>query len=136
SCVVFFFQAEDGIRDRNVTGVQTCALPISLWQDVISFDNEWLEEQGLYDPTTHSVDEDKMIDVTRKAMEEVLNQEGINPNTVLWSGSIHYNTDNIHVHTAMVQPQPTVKKKRFKNKEGEWVEQFKGQRKQKSLDRM
>src|SRR5699024_12152752 len=27
--VIFFFQAEDGIRDRNVTGVQTCALPIS-----------------------------------------------------------------------------------------------------------
>ena len=25
----FFFQAEDGIRDRDVTGVQTCALPIS-----------------------------------------------------------------------------------------------------------
>src|SRR5699024_11761685 len=25
----FFVQAEDGIRDRNVTGVQTCALPIS-----------------------------------------------------------------------------------------------------------
>src|SRR5699024_9298174 len=25
----FCFQAEDGIRDRNVTGVQTCALPIS-----------------------------------------------------------------------------------------------------------
>src|SRR5437667_451981 len=28
SGVVFFFQAEDGIRDRDVTGVQTCALPI------------------------------------------------------------------------------------------------------------
>src|SRR5207248_10393942 len=27
----FFFQAEDGIRDRTVTGVQTCALPISSW---------------------------------------------------------------------------------------------------------
>src|SRR5437773_7040600 len=26
----FFFQAEDGIRDRDVTGVQTCALPIYL----------------------------------------------------------------------------------------------------------
>src|SRR5437867_11805877 len=26
---LFFFQAEDGIRDRTVTGVQTCALPIS-----------------------------------------------------------------------------------------------------------
>src|SRR5207248_6644993 len=28
--VAFFFQAEDGIRDRTVTGVQTCALPILL----------------------------------------------------------------------------------------------------------
>src|SRR5438034_10960405 len=28
SCI-FFFQAEDGIRDHCVTGVQTCALPIS-----------------------------------------------------------------------------------------------------------
>src|SRR5207253_5483404 len=27
---LFFFQAEDGIRDGHVTGVQTCALPISL----------------------------------------------------------------------------------------------------------
>ena len=27
--LIFFFQAEDGIRDWSVTGVQTCALPIS-----------------------------------------------------------------------------------------------------------
>src|SRR5207245_4166870 len=27
-CLFFFFQAEDGIRDATVTGVQTCALPI------------------------------------------------------------------------------------------------------------
>src|SRR5690625_7784226 len=27
--MIFFFQAEDGIRDGHVTGVQTCALPIS-----------------------------------------------------------------------------------------------------------
>src|SRR2546429_6289157 len=27
----FFFQAEDGIRDVAVTGVQTCALPIYVW---------------------------------------------------------------------------------------------------------
>ena len=32
----FFFQAEDGIRDSPVTGVQTCALPISPYdQDLI-----------------------------------------------------------------------------------------------------
>src|SRR2546427_12913731 len=28
-CFFFFFQAEDGIRDLTVTGVRTCALPIS-----------------------------------------------------------------------------------------------------------
>src|SRR2546430_17094172 len=31
SCLIFFFQAEDGIRDLTVTGVQTCALPISVF---------------------------------------------------------------------------------------------------------
>src|SRR5437773_5267236 len=40
----FFFQAEDGIRDRDVTGVQTCALPI--WQfaalSLRSFLKNWL----------------------------------------------------------------------------------------------
>src|SRR5256885_7409882 len=29
---IFFFQAEDGIRDYKVTGVQTCALPISTFK--------------------------------------------------------------------------------------------------------
>src|SRR5687767_15681761 len=34
---VFFFQAEDGIRDKLVTGVQTCALPIlSSYEDVLT----------------------------------------------------------------------------------------------------
>src|SRR3712207_6891509 len=32
---IFFFQAEDGIRDIGVTGVQTCALPI-LIKDVVA----------------------------------------------------------------------------------------------------
>src|SRR5438034_10554177 len=30
--LAFFFQAEDGIRGHCVTGVQTCALPISAWE--------------------------------------------------------------------------------------------------------
>src|SRR5205085_3582012 len=33
----FFFQAEDGIRDLTVTGVQTCALPILLKRDLLSY---------------------------------------------------------------------------------------------------
>src|SRR5688572_32575780 len=35
---IFFFQAEDGIRDLTVTGVQTCALPISPSPVLIVFD--------------------------------------------------------------------------------------------------
>src|SRR5690606_11115165 len=36
--LVFFFQAEDGIRDFHVTGVQTCALPISAmgWEEFLA----------------------------------------------------------------------------------------------------
>src|SRR5207249_6308118 len=41
---IFFFQAEDGIRDRNVTGVQTCALPISA---ASSFRRRTLRSAGL-----------------------------------------------------------------------------------------
>src|SRR3712207_7442374 len=40
----FFFQAEDGIRDIGVTGVQTCALPISPKVDYISWTIEVLAD--------------------------------------------------------------------------------------------
>src|SRR5690606_22494704 len=57
-CFIFFFQAEDGIRDFHVTGVQTCALPIyrvagldTLWRAATfvesAVDHE--ERDGLFD---------------------------------------------------------------------------------------
>src|SRR2546430_5945949 len=44
----FFFQAEDGIRDLTVTGVQTCALPISLSRMA----NDWSGLQELLKPAS------------------------------------------------------------------------------------
>src|SRR5882762_1458484 len=44
----FFFQAEDGIRDSSVTGVQTCALPISRHDPLAYLQNrtvDWLDHQ-------------------------------------------------------------------------------------------
>src|SRR5699024_11620738 len=42
------FQAEDGIRDRNVTGVQTCALPIfDRTGDLIKSGGEWISSVDL-----------------------------------------------------------------------------------------
>src|SRR5437763_3402910 len=40
----FFFQAEDGIRDTSVTGVQTCALPISE-EDVLELHHARVDEE-------------------------------------------------------------------------------------------
>src|SRR5690606_41483248 len=40
SAYYFFFQAEDGIRDFHVTGVQTCALPISALQALSTLTRE------------------------------------------------------------------------------------------------
>src|SRR5579863_7795942 len=37
----FFFQAEDGIRDGRVTGVQTCALPISMFSIFFTASSEF-----------------------------------------------------------------------------------------------
>src|SRR5437868_11015903 len=50
----FFFQAEDGIRDRNVTGVQTCALPIyqdSIFTNSVNQKPFYLSQQ----PTSQSI---------------------------------------------------------------------------------
>src|SRR5690606_40710317 len=42
----FFFQAEDGIRDFHVTGVQTCALPISFSPSDLCPDNVMINNDG------------------------------------------------------------------------------------------
>src|SRR3989442_7246667 len=55
--VVFFFQAEDGIRDADVTGVQTCALPI--------FDLRQLERER---------DDDRHVDSARGDQLEALRE--------------------------------------------------------------
>ena len=55
--VFFFFQAEDGIRDRLVTGVQTCALPI--WLPV-----KCVEETDLMERTA-----DQSYDINENSIE-------------------------------------------------------------------
>src|SRR2546430_16291438 len=43
----FFFQAEDGIRDLTVTGVQTCALPISRLDRITKWMHDWVDSGRL-----------------------------------------------------------------------------------------
>src|SRR5690606_39887117 len=53
----FFFQAEDGIRDFHVTGVQTCALPIYF----IDFTADIITKLGKIDHTIASLDARKSV---------------------------------------------------------------------------
>ena len=91
-----------------------------LWQDVFSFDNKWLEKQGLYNPKTKELDEKKVKDAVRKSIEFAVEKKCI-AETCIWNGAIHFNTDNIHVHVAICEPNPTIQR---------------GKRTQKTLDIM
>lgn len=80
-----------------------------LWEDVFSFDNNWLEEQGLYNSKTKELDEHKMREAIRKSISYTI--ESLNmKESALWSANIHYDTDNIHVHVSMCEPIPTRKR--------------------------
>src|SRR5690554_7735815 len=50
-CKYFFFQAEDGIRCADVTGVQTCALPI--WVRVNAVAPGWIASSGMDNYPAH-----------------------------------------------------------------------------------
>ncbi|EOT2917665.1 hypothetical protein LTX13_002888 [Clostridium perfringens] len=86
----------------------------NMWQEVFSFDNEFLEVNGLYDSENGALDEEKIQEATRRAMEELIKREDFKDLT--WSASLHYNTDNIHVHIASVEINPSRERGKFKPK--------------------
>ena len=75
-----------------------------MWQTVISFDNRWLEKNNLLDAKNGFIDERELKRVVRKSINKMNEVEGISHAT--WTASIHYNTDNIHVHAATVEVNP------------------------------
>src|SRR5207253_5768742 len=87
----FFFQAEDGIRDGHVTGVQTCALPISAMEGAgkLVEDEELREamrERGLGTPATRSQIIEGLIHdgyIERKGKELIVSAKGLSLITLL-----------------------------------------------------
>lgn len=84
-----------------------------MWKEVISFDNDTLIKEGLYDSKTKILDEQKFRNSTRKMMEKFEDKEGLK-NNLKWGASIHYNTDNIHVHVAGVENNVTRERGKIK----------------------
>lgn len=70
-----------------------------LWQDVISFDEAWLQEVGVKE--NRYIDEQRLMQATRNATTLMIDKEQMLHAT--WTAAIHYNTDNIHVHIATVE---------------------------------
>src|SRR5690606_41180080 len=93
--VSFFFQAEDGIRDFHVTGVQTCALPIYIGNNptinyvsiprlevhILDFNQEIYDEVISVDFVKFLRDEEKFASV--EAMIAQINQDIINTKAIL-----------------------------------------------------
>lgn len=102
-----------------------------MWQTVISFDNRWLYENGLYNGYLDKNSERKLQDTARAAVNKMLKKE--NMENAVWTAAIHLNTDNIHIHIAIVEPIPMRKvqsTKTYKSyeKNGEKVEVVSGER--------
>src|SRR5690606_40165988 len=71
---IFFFQAEDGIRDFHVTGVQTCALPISTTWEV---HDRLVEpfEGGYAAYVLQRVERDRIAAVTENKRQNMMKKE-------------------------------------------------------------
>src|SRR6266481_7309996 len=99
-CIFFFFQAEDGIRDGTVTGVQTCALPIcivpgggvALARCVKALESLKLEG-----------DEQIGVDIVKRAITEPLRQiaENAGEEGAIVIGKVHDSKDNNYGFNAL-----------------------------------
>src|SRR5699024_8257451 len=90
----------------------------------------------MYNTEKHTVDETKMRSIVRETMQTMLAAERMQQSAI-WTASLHYNTDNIHVHIATVEPRPTRDGMNvFDKKTNTWREEYRAKRKPKTLDKM
>src|SRR5439155_4932069 len=94
-----FFQAEDGIRDGHVTGVQTCALPIldsafsnAAWAEKIAVTfpllSDWggdvTKQYGLYNPKYKAARRvNYLIDKSGKVVEMQIDSDAVDPTKIV-----------------------------------------------------
>ncbi|MFP3414332.1 MobP2 family relaxase [Bacillus sp. SIMBA_074] len=105
------------------------------YQDVVSFDTDFLIQNKLYDPRTDTLDENRIQNASRKMMEQLFKDEHIEENNGFWFASIHRNTKHIHIHFGTVEHE---NRRQLVTTEIDGVVYYepKGKRKQKTLDNM
>ncbi|MDM5335772.1 MobP2 family relaxase [Fictibacillus enclensis] len=103
------------------------------YQDVISFDTDFLIQQHLYDPERNELNEERIRHASKKMMGQMFKDEDIPLG--YWFASIHRNTDHIHIHYGTVETQNT-RPLITVEEDGEKFIAPKGMRKQKTIDNM
>src|SRR2546429_1415562 len=91
----FFFQAEDGIRDVAVTGVQTCALPISLHSILLGFRSMEAVSDFVYN-SPH---------LFRRYVFDVLRAHEFSM-TISWKPRDHMDVSVWHAHSSNISDHP------------------------------
>lgn len=105
------------------------------YQDVISFDTDFLVKNKLYDPETDTLDENRIRIASHKMMQQLFKDEQIEESNGFWFASIHRNTDHIHIHFGTVEKENRRKVVK-KEVNGKTYYEPKGKRKQRTLDNM
>lgn len=105
------------------------------YQDVISFDTDFLVKNKLYDPKTDTLDENRIRIASHKMMQQLFKDEQIEEGNGFWFASIHRNTDHIHIHFGTVEKENRRKVVK-KEVNGKTYYEPKGKRKQRTLDNM
>jgi len=107
-----------------------------MWQDVVSFDNVFLVKHKILNQETGKLDETLLRKATASMMEVMENEMDPPLYRPYWTASIHRNTDNVHIHIAIVEEEnhrPIIERT---NKFDEVVSQPRGKRTQKTIDHM
>ncbi|HDR4727154.1 MobP2 family relaxase [Bacillus cereus] len=105
------------------------------YQDVISFDTDFLVKNKLYNPKTDTLDENRIRIASHKMMQQLFKDEQIEEGNGFWFASIHRNTDHIHIHFGTVEKENRRKVVK-KEVNGKTYYEPKGKRKQRTLDNM
>lgn len=131
-----FTQEADYLQKKQLTDLKTKLETAYqngslLWQGVISFDNAFLAEQGLYDTATGQVDQKAIKAVMRDMMPTLIQKEELS-DSAFWWGNIHLNTDNIHIHFGLSEVESN-REKIFYRPRGRM--EYKGNFSQKTINR-
>ncbi|KAL3950764.1 relaxase MobL [Lentilactobacillus hilgardii] len=81
----------------------------SMYIDVVSFDNKFLEENGLYNSKNNHLDHQTVLKYVQDGLKDMAVKEKLSNDTIMLA-SIHRNTNNIHVHCTTIDPNEKNKK--------------------------